>query len=276
MHTKRVRHVITKARIVRPSLRWLYHRGLDTSDIFVGSYPRAGSTWLRFLMHELLTGRESSFEAVNKSIPDIGRHYNAPRLLVDGGRLIKTHEPYQKEYGRAVYLVRDVRDVIISEYYFQQLWKLYDGTFQEFLDDFFRGQINRYGSWVNHTNSWLDAQELTPDQIFMIRFDELRQETNATLAKILTFLGSTANNLQIDQAIANNTTAKMRAKESSIKFTDSDQNFVRKGKIGGWKNFLTNEQYQKIIANAGPTLIRLGYMVETADAPDFTHKISSD
>ncbi len=273
MHIKRIRHVITKAPLIRPSLRWFYHRGLRPSDIFVSSYPRAGSTWLRFLLYELLTGKESNFEVVNESIPATGRHYRSPGILRDGARLIKSHEPYQKEYGRAVYLVRDVRDVVISEYYFQQLWELNIGTFQDFLDDFLEGQINRYGSWVDHTNSWLDAQEITPDRILTIRFDELRKETNAALAKLLNFLGSTASNLHIEQAIANNTMSRMRTKESSIKFTDSDQNFVRKGKVGGWKNFLTYEQHQQILDKTGPTLERLGYVVEPADAPAPTHKM---
>jgi hypothetical protein len=259
MHTKRIRHTITKSPVIRPSLSWLYHRRLTASDIFVASYPRAGSTWLRFLLYELLTGQPTSFAAVNQAIPGIGRHFTAPRLIHET-RLIQTHEPYRSAYGRALYLVRDMRDVVISEYHFQQLWQLYDGSFPDFIGDFLAGRVNRYGTWESHTNSWLDAQEAAPSRILLIRFDDLRYETRATLTRILTYLGAPASDEVIAQAIDNNTTHKMRAKESALKFAAADQNFVRQGQVGGWRNTLSDEQQLLLEQEAGPTLCRLGYL----------------
>ena len=274
MYTKRIRHTVTKSPLTKPLLAWLYHQGIKPSDIFVASYPRAGSTWLRFLLYELLTGETTSFEAVNQGIPGIGRQFNAPKLINDT-RLIQTHEPYRKEYGRAVYLVRDVRDVVVSEFYFQKLWQLYDGDFQEFFGRFLAGQVNRYGSWVDHTNSWLDARESRPDDILLIRFDELRQNTGTTAAKVLTFIGAHPDNARIERAIANNTTARMHEKESAIKFADENLNFVRKGKVGGWQESLTIEQIRQIELEAGPTLQRVGYAVRPADSTYPTQNRSS-
>jgi hypothetical protein len=208
------------------------------------------------LLYELLTGQTTSFAAVNNAIPGIGRHHSAPRLI-DNSRLIQTHEPYSREYGRAIYLVRDVKDVVISEFHFQKLWQLYNGTFQDFVDDFLAGQVNRYGTWDNHTNSWLDAKDSAPDHILMIRFEELRHETHSTLASILDFLGTSASDTQIEHAIANNTTSKMREKESTIKFPAADQNFVREGKVGSWQETLSDEQVQLLEKGTGPTLSRL-------------------
>jgi hypothetical protein len=264
---KRIRHTITKAPAIRPALAWLYHSGLNPSDVFVASYPRAGSTWLRFLLYELLTGQTTSFEAVNKGIPNIGRHYTAPQLLDSGARLIQTHEPYRPEYGRAIYLVRDVRDVVISEYYFQQLWQLFDGTFDQFLQAFLAGKANRYGSWVKHTTSWLDALEAARGQIIFLRFDELRQNTAATLADILAFLGAEVGGSSIEKALANNTAVEMRKKESSLKLPSSNLNFVRKGKVGGWQEFLTLEQIQQIDRQTGAILNKLGYSITLTGSP---------
>lgn len=258
MNLKQIRHAITKSAALRQSLAWMYHRRLRPSDIFIASYPRAGSTWLRFLLYELLTQQTTSFGAVNKAIPGIGRHHTAPELI-DDSRLIQTHEPFRKAYGRAIYLVRDVRDVVISEYHLQKLLKLYDRTFQDFVSDFLTGQVNRYGTWENHANSWLDAKDSAPDRILMIRFDDLRHETHAILDSILAFLGASASSTQIEQAIANNTTSKMRAKEHALKFTVADQSFVRKGMVGGWQNNLSTEQVQLLEQYVGPTLNRLGY-----------------
>jgi hypothetical protein len=36
--------------------------------------------------------------------------------MPDGSRLMHTHEPYRRDYRRVVYLVRDIRDVVLSEF----------------------------------------------------------------------------------------------------------------------------------------------------------------
>lgn len=265
MVSKKIRHQLTKAPVMRPVLSWLYHRALAPDDIFIASYPRAGSTWLRFLLYELLTGEKTSFGMVNRAIPGVGRHFSAPRLAA-GARLIQTHEPYRQAYRRAIYLVRDVRDVVISEYHFQQLWRIYDGSFSEFVAGFLAGSVNRYGTWANHTTTWLDARDAAPNRILMIRFDDLRHDTHAALESAMVFLGVSVSGEAIDQAIANNKANKMRAKEDELKFTTSDQSFVRQGKVGGWQQKLSAEQVDLIERATASVLRRL----EQLDSPQAT------
>jgi len=101
---------------IRAPLIWLQHRGLDPGDVFLASYPRSGQYWLRFQLIEALTSQSGEFDSVDKLIPKIGAHAGAPALLPGGRRLIQTHETYRKEYKKAIYLVRDVRDVVLSEF----------------------------------------------------------------------------------------------------------------------------------------------------------------
>jgi len=88
------------------------HRGIGPKDVFLASYPCSGSSWMRFLLLELLAG-DASFAAINVAVPYVGRHRVAPSIVPDGGRLIKTHEPHLARYRRAVHLVRDPRDVAL-------------------------------------------------------------------------------------------------------------------------------------------------------------------
>ncbi|HKS75489.1 MAG TPA: hypothetical protein VJQ82_19930, partial [Terriglobales bacterium] len=55
---RQIRYGVAKSKLRAP-LVWLRHRGLGPRDTFVASYPRSGSTWLRFQLFELLTRRES-------------------------------------------------------------------------------------------------------------------------------------------------------------------------------------------------------------------------
>ena len=102
---------------LRPPLIWLRHQGLDPADVMIASYPRSGNTWCRFLLAEILTNHTTGFDSIDKVGPT-GRPSQqvALPLLPGCGRLIKTHEQYRKEYANAIYLVRDVRDVVLSYY----------------------------------------------------------------------------------------------------------------------------------------------------------------
>ena len=68
------------------------HCNLKSSDTFIVSYPKSGSTWLRFVLFEIINDTPSSFEEVNSKIPTVGKHFNKD-LRTKHGRFIKTHEP---------------------------------------------------------------------------------------------------------------------------------------------------------------------------------------
>src|SRR5215831_7110332 len=90
---------------LRKPLNRIRHWGLDPNDAFIASYPRSGNTWLRFVLFDVLvSGQISGFDEVNHIIPEVGLHISGYPLLPGRGRLIKTHEPYQKEYRKAIYL----------------------------------------------------------------------------------------------------------------------------------------------------------------------------
>jgi hypothetical protein len=220
------------------------------------------------LLFEILTGVPAEFESVNNTIPDVGKHQKAPQLLPGKGRLIKTHERYRKEYQRAIYLVRDVRDVVISEYFYQRLTGVYSNAFDNFLELFMKGKVNAYGFWANHVDSWLDISSKKTADFLFIKFEDMRQETEQVIGKILEFLGTSVNTIIIQHALHNNTIKRMQKKEDRARQTifkkhQKDFRFVRKGSTGGWHQTLTDAQVQFIEHHAGKTLAQLGYQLKS-------------
>jgi hypothetical protein len=272
---KRFRYRTTRTWLRNPIV-WLRHRGLDPNDVFIAEYPRSGSTWLRFMLVEILTRNSAGFLNVNQTIPEIGTHGKVPAVLPGWGRLIKTHEPYRSNYKRAIYLVRDVRDVMFSvracdeEFgwadYFSQGRDL-DG----YIDSFLSKGTMRFGTWQDHIHSFLDSPMAGSGDMLLVRYEDMRRNPKEVLPQILDFLGIEADSKTIQEAIANNSLERMRAKEDNAKQSATKLEkgtllrghktgrFVGKGAVGGWRERLTPAQLQTIDRLAGNAMLRLGY-----------------
>jgi hypothetical protein len=272
---QRIRAKAARSRIRVPRV-WSWHLGLRPQDAFLASYPRSGSTWLRFILFEILTGKDSGFQNIDNRIPEIEMHRGVPPILPAGGRLIKTHEKYRKEYKRAVYLVRDVRDVFLSNYVRSVevgLARLVsNGDLDSFLAAFLEGKALAIGSWQEHLRSWLESPIAANGNLMVVRYEDLRQNSEQVLGKLLEFVGVTPDARVIRKAIENNTLQQMRAKEDNAmktkvhsvllerhKSAHEDGRFVRQGAVGGWRSKLTAAQIKMIQQYAGDELAALGY-----------------
>lgn len=259
---------------LRVPVVWYRHRGLHPRDVFVASYPRSGSTWLRFLLLELLTRADGAgFDSVNQMIPDVGGQNACRPLLENGGRLIKTHEAYRREYRKAVYLVRDVRDVVISEFEYEHANERISEDFDEFVMLSLKGRVNGYGSWQDHVASWMESPLADSGQLLVVKFEQMKAHTEDTLAAILGFLGVSPDREAIRQAITNNNLQRMKEKEDRAPQTSAygresgngeQKRFIRSGATGGWRSRLTAAQVQLIERQVGPGLARIGYSLETS------------
>jgi len=257
---RRIRRAVTKTS-VRVPVVWARHRRLNQPDAFIASYPRSGSTWLRFLLLEVLSGESSGFRKVDKLIPDVGKHRKTPPMLPDGGRVIKTHEAFRPEYKKAVYLARDARDVVLSEYAYQTALGLVSCNFDDYLLRFLRGKVNGYGSWQAHVISWLDASLDESRDIRVVKFEDLRRNGLGTIGQILDFFGVRVDPKVIERAIANNSIQQMREKERVTPQRASKRGrFIRNGLTGAWRERLTGAQVRVIQQYAGSALSRLGYL----------------
>ena len=249
---------------VRSPLLWSRHRNFQATDVFTASYPRSGSTWLRFILVELLAGQSSGFKNVNRLSPDVGEHAGAQPLLAGGGRLIKTHELYRKSYKKAIYLARDPRDVMLSEYAYQKALGVAGDDFDAFLDRFLLRGVNPFGLWKDHVNSWLDAAEANQCELMVVRFEEMRRETERYLGQMMRFLDFPVEVGAIRSAVENNSLEQMKAKEKAAPQRASAQGrFVRSGSVAGWRDKLSASQTQLIEHYAGGAMSRLGYAGES-------------
>jgi hypothetical protein len=258
---RKFRRALSKTRLRVPHI-WLRHRGLKSTDVFLASYPRSGVTWTRFILFEMLTGREAGFDEVNAGIRGVGRQALGLRPLPQNGRLIATHEQYRKEYKRAIYLVRDGRDVALSEFAYTRALDFFQGDFDQFLQTFLKGKISGFAPWHRHVSSWMDSPIAGTENLLLVHYEDLRQNPLAEFARMAEFLKVPLDSERIQRAVANNSLDKMKKKELAHpqKVSLKDR-FVRSGSVQGWRAKLTDQQQQLFEQVAGPALTRLGYPV---------------
>ena len=264
-------------------LHWVRHRSLNSEDVFLASYPRSGQHWTRFQLFELLTKRAADFDSLDDTIAPVGRHFRAPRILPRGGRLIQTHQRWRKEYRKAILLVRDVRDIVLSDYAWDESLNLPRHLdikdFDSYLEPWLCGktQTPGAGSWQEHLNSWLESPLVTEGKLLVIRFEDMRKNTEDALVRMTEFLGVPVTRQRVREAIANSSLEKMRAKEDASNKYDSqkigrkqgeEHRFIRKGSVGGWRERLSTPQLELIEQYAGKELVRMGYPTLTFGGRD--------
>jgi len=245
-------------------LVWGRHLGLDSNDVFLASYPRSGNTLLRFPLAEAISGALCTFENVQRIVPEIGVHVYAYPLLPAGGRLIKTHERYRRKYRRAIYIVRDVRDVLLSSFAREAAMDLLDSAvLDRYIEPFMQGKMSRWGAWQNHVEEWLNSPLATSGNMLLLRYEDVCNDVESAMSRALTFIGMPADPVAIRRACANNSIEKMRAKEDQSatlpKSSAHEGRLVSSGSVQGWRLKLNSEQAAIVEHYAGSTLACLGY-----------------
>ena len=250
--------------ILRVPVIWYRHHGFRPEDVFFASYPRSGTTWSRHTLFEILTGQRSGFRAVDSMLCGVGKHRQGAPVLPGGGRLISTHEQYRKEYKKAIYLTRDCRDVLLSEFTYLSNLEFFHGDLDEFVKHFVTTRVSGFGPWQRHIASWLDSPLAKTPNMLTMRFEDLRRDPVQGFTQMAEFLGVQVSPELIERAVANSSLEKMKEKEKREPVKASVKGrFVNSGSVQGWRVKLTPAQLQLIESYAGDTLRRLGHPLST-------------
>jgi len=232
------------------------------NKIWLISYLRSGSTWLRFLLANLLYPNEDvDYVSLDRLVPDFTQIRKWGKLGVVNPVAIKSHFVWWNEYAdsKIIYLYRDVRDVALSYYHFQQgEWDIgFKGTFDEYLEKrFFVGQD--YGRWDSHVNFWLYMSNGFP--LLFVKYEDLWKDTFEEVRKIVGFLDIKVDTVDINRAIKKSDFGeleKIRARDG----VHPKKKGLR-GRPGGWRENLTRRQQDLIWEKFGKTMKKLGYRKE--------------
>lgn len=228
--------------------------GLNQDDVVLASYPRSGSTWVRFFFCNLISlqewdGQTVDFETLNETMPEFGvNNLMSPWLHKTIPRIVKTHRKYSLIFRgkRAILVVRDPRDVMVSYYHFLlgRRRKPFQGSFAEFI------RHPQYGlePCLAHYDSWRDRANL------ITRYEELKRDPFKEFERILEFLNVIVDDDLIHEAIRRSDFKSVRSIEEEghsgrEKEFKKEHRFTRSGRTKQWEGYFDErmlEYYEKL------------------------------
>lgn len=246
-------------------------RNLDVypDDIFLVSYPKSGNTWTRFLIANLVYAEKNpDFSNINDLIPDPEGMSKRDLARQSRPRIIKSHQYFDPRYQKVIYIVRDPRDVVLSEYHFDIKRRAIAEDFpvQQFVSRFVKGELNHpYGTWGENAASWLYTRGSDP-RFLLVKYEDLQAQGMAEMQRVADFLGLSVGKAQVALAIERSSADRMRELEkkqahlwSSTRDTRQDKPFVRSAKAGGWRSELPEASVAEIESKWGELMQEMKY-----------------
>lgn len=256
--------------------RWLRgreeYRALQHADGVVVSCGKSGRTWLRALISHFFQMR---YDLPGTSLIALDnfhyQHHEIPRLLF-------THDTYlhyytanlatKREYRevKTLLLVRHPADVAVSQYF---QWKHRILPRKKWLNEYpaHNSGISIYNFImdrnagleyiINFLNMWRREWSVR-DDLAVIKYEDMLADPKGQLQRILSWLGFDATADEIDECVSFASFENMRKLEergvywlggrtmNSASGGDSDRLKVRRGRAGGWRDYLTVSQIEDV------------------------------
>jgi hypothetical protein len=135
--------------------------------------------------------------------------------------------------------------------------------FSDFLEMFNEGRIGPFGKWSEHVRGWLNRNH---ENVLVVRYEDLLNDAYSELQRMLNFCGIETDEEDVHKAVEASRFERMqRLREEqqdtiqSIRKTDKEKKFLRKGEKGDWKNYINKELKKEFLKTHKKALIKAGY-----------------
>ncbi len=218
---------------------------------YIAAFPKSGITYLNFMLFHVLFDRPQDAARIDSDyIFDVHESLARVPPAGDEPRYVKVHFSYaaniplRPRAARAVYLLRDPIDVMMSVWDFKHLLGedgLLDASpaereakFQRFCQHWVTtgGLVYPWaGSWKANVSSWLDQADLP---LLVVRYEVLKAQPFDELKRVLKFLGRDASDGRIAAAVEAGRPENMRKLEAEEVAKGQSGIFYRPGLARGY------------------------------------------
>lgn len=217
---------------------------LKKDDIFIVSFPKVGSTWVRYFLFLIFSRHVKigvkSIDCMNANMPEFGNVSILNKWkFVEYNKLVKTHKKFNFnfKYNRVIYLIRDPKDTMVSFYKYLSNSKNYGfkGTFTDVLCHKKFGLEN----YFKHYSSWKQHIDL------LIKYEELKSDPRRHFKKILGLWKVEITDAEIEKYILESNSDNMNKAQSLSQILKNEfpdnYKFVRTESRKPWQEFFSDD-----------------------------------
>ncbi len=242
------------------------------AEVVLVAYAKSGRTWLSVMITHLAHQRFGTpLDELVASSEFRRKHANLPQFFLTADNFAPpgmSAEALQALYKqrKVILLVRDPRDVTVSLYFQlskraspleRAVFEAPDNLAEVALFDFMcdpRMGLPRIIAWLNRWEAWIGE---IPESL-MLSYEALRADTPRGLGTVARLIGWDCSEAEIQAAVDFAAFDKLKGLERQHFFQsarmqpsdtrDPDSYKVRRGKIGGYRDYFTPEQVAEIDA----------------------------
>lgn len=229
--------------LIKASHYILSYVTLCKDDIILASYPKSGSTWVRYFLYSLFeqqnpTTESPSFQSLNIRMPEFGSKSMFHDWLYHSPRLIKSHLKNGFYFNgiKKVLIVRDPKDVMVSYFHYTNSLSKFPHfkSFSAFIRDSKYGLPNWFGYW----ESWKNQHD------HLIKYENLQIHDQWEFKKLLNYLKINHTDEELAIATQKSRFKNMRSIEENFgifkpKDIREKAYFTRKGQVGDYTNYFS-------------------------------------
>ena len=234
---------------------------LRDDDVWIVTYPKAGTTWTQYIVHLIHNGGKDDGKKIIDAVPWLETGTESTPVTAEDmipPRAFKSHMPYKRmpcglpnaTPCKYIYVARNPKDLATSFYHQYRAFHTPDIEWKVFLEYFLAGKV-AFGDYFDHVLSWWAHRD--DDNVLFITFEDLKRDPESMVARIATFMGYSHLSQEVIRTIAEKTTFdKMRENETvNYSWRDSRRDprappFMRQGAIYDWKNQFSVEDSQHL------------------------------
>ena len=199
--------------------------GLDylpsSTDIFIATYPKCGTTWMQQLVHCLRTRGDMDFGEITNAVPwlEMSRLLGVDNNVTQKSRpqCFKSHFSWSDipKGGRYIHVTRNPESVLLSFYRFFEGWFFEPGsidldTFAEHL--FFKGSGS--GLYWDHINEWWPVRD-RKDVLFLC-YENMIKDPASLIKSVAGFMEIDLDDQLLEITLRNSSVDFMRKHASQF------------------------------------------------------------
>ena len=232
-------------------------------DVFLITYPKSGTFWLYEIIRRIVIndtgsgtiGVKEKLGLVGNTGPLFELSSHEQLDLLPSPRYMVTHLslsliPYSSDNNvKYIYLARNPRDVAVSYFNYMRSLPLFDfkGTWNEFLEYFMKGDIP-WGSYFEHILEWWALSN--NKNVLFVKYEDLKKDLKSQTKIIAEFLDLNLSDEEAEAVAGKCTFKTMKTNPDGLtkaldKFFKKNTSYFRKGSVGDWKNYFSNEQLEQ-------------------------------